>query len=117
MTPEAMAKTLALDHADDDLRRLRQGRHRRRGGVREHGPEEVDVRRARPASRGPTRVLASNTSTLDIDEFAQASGRPAQVIGHHFFSPANVMKLLEIVRGRETSQEVIATSLKLAQAS
>jgi 3-hydroxyacyl-CoA dehydrogenase len=60
-------------------------------------------------------VLASNTSTLDIDELARASGRPAQVIGHHFFSPANVMKLLEIVRGRETSAPIIATSVKLAR--
>jgi len=63
----------------------------------------------------PDCVLASNSSTLDIDEFAKASGRPAQVVGHHFFSPANVMKLLEIVRGRSTSKEVIATSLKLAK--
>ena len=63
----------------------------------------------------PDCVLASNTSTLDIDEFAKASGRPSQVIGHHFFSPANVMKLLEIVRGRETSKDAIATSLKLAK--
>jgi 3-hydroxyacyl-CoA dehydrogenase len=63
----------------------------------------------------PDCVLASNSSTLDIDEFAKASGRPAQVVGHHYFSPANVMKLLEIVRGRETSKEVIATSLKLAK--
>jgi 3-hydroxyacyl-CoA dehydrogenase len=63
----------------------------------------------------PDCVLASNTSTLDIDEFAAASGRPAQVIGHHFFSPANVMKLLEIVRGRETSKEVVATSIALAK--
>ncbi len=60
-------------------------------------------------------MLATNTSTLDIDEFAQASGRPAQVIGHHFFSPAHIMKLLEIVRGRETSPELIATSLALAR--
>ena len=58
-------------------------------------------------------VLASNTSTLDIDQLGAASGRPSQVIGHHFFSPANVMKLMEIVRGKETSAEVIATSLKL----
>jgi 3-hydroxyacyl-CoA dehydrogenase len=63
----------------------------------------------------PDCILASNSSTLDIDEFAKASGRPSQVLGHHFFSPANVMKLLEIVRGRETSKEVIATSLKLAK--
>jgi 3-hydroxyacyl-CoA dehydrogenase len=60
-------------------------------------------------------ILASNTSSLDIDEFARASGRPGQVIGHHFFSPANVMKLLEIVRGRETSRETIATSLAVAK--
>ncbi len=78
--------------------------------------KKAHVRRSRRASRDPDCVLASNTSTLDIDEFAQASGRPAQVIGHHFFSPANVMKLLEIVRGRETSREVIATSLELGQA-
>jgi 3-hydroxyacyl-CoA dehydrogenase len=63
----------------------------------------------------PQCLLASNTSTLDIDEFARASGRPGQVLGHHFFSPANVMKLVEIVRGRETSREVLATSLKLAK--
>jgi 3-hydroxyacyl-CoA dehydrogenase len=60
-------------------------------------------------------VLASNTSTLNIDAFAQSSRRPGQVIGHHFFSPANVMKLLEIVRGRETSHSVIATSVKLGR--
>jgi len=64
---------------------------------------------------GPNAILASNTSTLDIDELAAASGRPAQVIGHHFFSPANVMKLLEIVRGRATGAGVIASSLKLAK--
>jgi 3-hydroxyacyl-CoA dehydrogenase len=63
----------------------------------------------------PSCILASNTSTLDIDEFAKASGRPQQVIGHHFFSPANVMKLLEIVRGKETSKEVVASSLALAK--
>jgi 3-hydroxyacyl-CoA dehydrogenase len=60
-------------------------------------------------------ILATNSSTLDIDEIAAPTGRPAQVIGHHFFSPANVMKLLEIVRGRETSREAIAASLALAK--
>jgi 3-hydroxyacyl-CoA dehydrogenase len=63
----------------------------------------------------PDCVLASNTSTLDIDEFADASGRAGNVIGHHFFSPANVMKLMEIVRGRQTSNQTIATSLKLSK--
>jgi 3-hydroxyacyl-CoA dehydrogenase len=81
--------------------------------------ENMDLKKTTFAELGkvtrPDCVLASNSSTLDIDEFARASGRPAQVVGHHFFSPANVMKLLEIVRGRETSTEVIATSLKLAR--
>jgi 3-hydroxyacyl-CoA dehydrogenase len=63
----------------------------------------------------PECILASNSSTLDIDAFARASGRPSHVLGHHFFSPANVMKLLEIVRGRETAKEVVASSLKLAK--
>jgi 3-hydroxyacyl-CoA dehydrogenase len=64
----------------------------------------------------PDAVLASNTSTLDIDQIASASSRPERVIGHHFFSPANVMRLLEIVRGKQTTKEIIATSLALAKA-
>ena len=60
-------------------------------------------------------VLASNTSTLDIDQMASATTRPEAVIGLHFFSPANVMRLLEIMRGRATSKEVIATSMALAR--
>ncbi len=63
----------------------------------------------------PETVLASNTSTLDIDEIASATSRPQMVIGHHFFSPANVMRLLEIVRGKDTSKEVIATSMALSR--
>jgi 3-hydroxyacyl-CoA dehydrogenase len=63
----------------------------------------------------PDAILASNTSTLDIDALASVTARPGQVIGHHFFSPANVMRLLEIVRGKATSPTVIATSLALAK--
>jgi 3-hydroxyacyl-CoA dehydrogenase len=63
----------------------------------------------------PEAILASNTSTLNIDEIASATSRPQQVIGHHFFSPANVMKLLEIVRGKASSPSVIATSMELAK--
>jgi len=63
----------------------------------------------------PGAILASNTSTLDIDEIASATSRPEWVIGHHYFSPANVMRLLEIVRGKVTSKEVIATSMSLAK--
>jgi len=60
-------------------------------------------------------ILASNTSTLDIDEIASAASRPECVIGTHFFSPANVMRLLEIVRGKATSKEVISTCMQLAK--
>ncbi|HZD94575.1 MAG TPA: 3-hydroxyacyl-CoA dehydrogenase NAD-binding domain-containing protein, partial [Candidatus Sulfotelmatobacter sp.] len=60
-------------------------------------------------------ILASNTSTLNVDEIAQATTRPEAVIGTHFFSPANVMRLLEIVRGKATSKEVIATCMQLSK--
>ena len=63
----------------------------------------------------PDAILASNTSTLNIDQIASATKRPEMVIGHHFFSPANVMRLLEIVRGEATSKQVIATSMDLAK--
>lgn len=63
----------------------------------------------------PGAILATNTSTLDVDEIARATSRPKDVIGLHFFSPANIMRLLEIVRGKETSKDVIATSMKLAK--
>jgi 3-hydroxyacyl-CoA dehydrogenase len=59
-------------------------------------------------------ILATNTSTLDIDAIAAATARPADVIGLHFFSPAHIMRLLEIVRGKETSADVIATALEFA---
>jgi len=60
-------------------------------------------------------ILASNTSYLDIDEIATATKRPGYVIGLHFFSPANVMKLLEIVRGAKTRDDVLATAMKLSR--
>ncbi|MFN8753099.1 MAG: 3-hydroxyacyl-CoA dehydrogenase family protein, partial [Betaproteobacteria bacterium] len=63
----------------------------------------------------PGAILATNTSTLDIDAIAAVTARPQDVIGLHFFSPANVMKLLEIVRGAKTGGDVIATSMKLAK--
>ena len=58
----------------------------------------------------PGTVLATNTSTLDVDAIAAASGRPADVVGMHFFSPANVMRLVEVVRGRQSSREALATA-------
>ena len=63
----------------------------------------------------PGAILASNTSTLNIDEIASATKRPEAVIGTHFFSPANVMRLLEIVRGAASSHSVIATCMALSK--
>ena len=60
-------------------------------------------------------VLATNTSYLDIDKMARATARPRDVLGLHFFIPANVMKLLEIVRGAQTSPEVLATAMRFAR--
>jgi len=63
----------------------------------------------------PGAVLATNTSTLDVDAIAEPSGRIADVLGMHFFSPANVMRLIEIVRGRRTCEEALATALEVAK--
>ena len=60
-------------------------------------------------------ILATNTSALDINEIAEITSRPESVIGLHFFSPANVMRLLEIVRGEKTSKSVLATAMKMAK--
>ena len=63
----------------------------------------------------PGAILATNTSTLDIDAIANATRRPADVLGMHFFSPANIMKLVEIVRGKATSEEAIATAITISR--
>jgi 3-hydroxyacyl-CoA dehydrogenase len=65
------------------------------------------------AKRGA--ILATNTSTLDVDQIAAATARPQEVIGTHFFSPANVMRLLEVVRGKKTGKDVLATVMQLAK--
>ncbi len=63
----------------------------------------------------PGAILASNTSYLSIDEIASATKRPADVLGLHFFSPANIMKLVEVVRGAATADDVLATGMQLAR--
>ncbi|WP_017773885.1 3-hydroxyacyl-CoA dehydrogenase NAD-binding domain-containing protein [Paraburkholderia kururiensis] len=63
----------------------------------------------------PGAILASNTSTLDLNRIASFTKRPQDVVGMHFFSPANVMKLLEVVRGRETAKDVLATVMQVAK--
>ncbi|MEZ5651123.1 MAG: 3-hydroxyacyl-CoA dehydrogenase NAD-binding domain-containing protein [Burkholderiaceae bacterium] len=80
--------------------------------------ENLDLKKAVCAQIGavarPGAIIATNTSTLDVDLLAQATGRPADVLGMHFFSPANVMRLLEVVRGARTAPEVLATVMRLA---
>ena len=63
----------------------------------------------------PGAILATNTSTLDVDRIAEATGRPADVVGMHFFSPAHVMRLLEVVRGARTDAAVLRTVVQLAR--
>ena len=63
----------------------------------------------------PGAIIATNTSTLDVDELAAVTARPQDILGMHFFSPANVMRLLEVVRGAKTAPEVLATAMGLAK--
>jgi 3-hydroxyacyl-CoA dehydrogenase len=63
----------------------------------------------------PGAILATNTSTLDVNQIAAFTGRPQDVVGTHFFSPANVMKLLEVVRGQKTAKDVLITIMEVAK--
>jgi len=75
-----------------------------------------DVFKKLDAIAKPGAILATNTSTLDVDQIAAVTKRPQDVIGTHFFSPANVMRLLEVVRGKKTDKSVLATTMKLGKA-
>ncbi|HEX7638544.1 MAG TPA: 3-hydroxyacyl-CoA dehydrogenase NAD-binding domain-containing protein [Burkholderiaceae bacterium] len=81
--------------------------------------EDIEVKKAvfeqLDAVMKPGAILATNTSTLDVDRIAAFTKRPQDVIGTHFFSPANVMKLLEVVRGAQTAPDVLATVMKLGK--
>ncbi len=74
-----------------------------------------EVFAALETSLKPEAILASNTSTLDIDEIAAVTKRPGNVLGLHFFAPANIMQLLEVVRGKNTSPQTIVTAMALAK--
>ena len=74
-----------------------------------------DIFRKFDAIMKPGAILATNTSTLDVNAIADVTKRPQDVIGTHFFSPANVMRLLEVVRGAKTAKDVLATTMKLAK--
>ena len=101
-------------HADDRSQRAEGRRHHHRGGVREHAGQEGAVRQDRE-DRQKGAVLATNTSYLNVDEIAQVTHRVPDVLGMHFFSPANVMKLLEIVRGKDTAPDVLATAMAVGR--
>ncbi len=81
--------------------------------------EEMDIKKVvfgkLDALCKPQAILATNTSTLDVDKIAASTKRPEKVIGTHFFSPANVMRLLEVVRGKKTAKDVIATVMGLGK--
>ena len=103
----ALTPTLALeDLADCDL-------------VIEAVYESMDVKKEvfgkLDAICKPGAILASNTSYLNVDEIASATSRPQDVLGMHFFSPANVMKLLEVVRGEKTAPDVLATTMAIGK--
>ncbi|MEA2718190.1 MAG: 3-hydroxyacyl-CoA dehydrogenase [Candidatus Eremiobacteraeota bacterium] len=83
--------------------------------VFESMPVKKDVFAKLDAATKPEAILASNTSTLDIDEIASATKRADKVLGLHFFAPANIMKLLEVVRGKETSPQTLTTGIALGK--
>jgi 3-hydroxyacyl-CoA dehydrogenase len=80
----------------------------------EMGVKEVVFRKLDEVMK-PGAILATNTSTLDVDRIASFTKRPQDVVGTHFFSPANVMKLLEVVRGSQTAKDVLATVMALGK--
>jgi 3-hydroxyacyl-CoA dehydrogenase len=83
--------------------------------VFEHMPLKKDIFARLDKVAKPGAILATNTSYLNVDEIAGATGRPQDVLGMHFFSPANVMRLLEVVRGAKTDPQVLATAMALAK--
>ena len=114
LTPENMAKRLALFTPHDRPRRLKDA-----DIVIEAVFEDMAIKKELFGKlekiAKPGAVLATNTSYLDVDEIAQVTSRGRDVLGMHFFSPANVMRLLEIVRGKETAPEVLATAMAVGR--
>jgi len=114
LTPEKLQQTIALlkpTLSYDDIRNADL--------VIEAVFEDMSVKQAvfekLDATAKPGAVLATNTSTLDVDKIAAFTRRPQDVVGMHFFSPANVMKLLEVVRGEKTASDVLVTVMQVAK--
>ena len=106
---------MGADHRHHRLQGGGRRRHRHRGGVRGDGGQEGGVREARRHLPSPTRSWRPTRPTLDVDEIASATKRPESVIGIHFFSPANVMRLLENVRGEKSSKTTVATAMTVGR--
>ena len=113
-TPEQVEKRLGLIRGTLDLETAREA-----DIVVEAVFEELEIKqetfRKLDAMAPGHAVLASNTSALDVNAIAAVTGRPESVIGTHFFSPANIMRLVEVVRGEKSSKETIATAMGLAR--
>ncbi len=111
---EDMDKRIGLISTETDLRKISDA-----DIVVEAVFERMDVKqdmfRKLDAIAKPGAILATNTSTLDVDAIAEVTRRPQDVVGTHFFSPANVMRLLEVVRGKKTAKDVLATTLRLGK--
>ena len=114
LRPEEMEKRYALIQPSVDLNALKPA-----DIVIEAVFERMDVKqdmfKKLDAVMKPGAILATNTSTLDVNKIADVTKRPQDVIGTHFFSPANVMRLLEVVRGAKTAKDVLATTMKLGK--
>jgi 3-hydroxyacyl-CoA dehydrogenase len=114
LTDDEMERRMGLIHGVTELDRVGSA-----DVVIEAVFEEMDLKKRVFADLDrlakPGAVLATNTSTLDVDEIARATGRPHDVLGTHFFSPANVMRLLEIVRGAATAPDALVTAVALGR--
>src|SRR5215216_5149261 len=114
LTPENMSKRLALFNPTTDLNALKDADIVIEA-VFENMPIKKELFGKIEKIAKPGAVLATNTSYLNVDEIAQTTSRVPDVLGMHFFSPANVMKLLEIVRGKDTAPDVLATAMAVGR--
>jgi 3-hydroxyacyl-CoA dehydrogenase len=114
LTPEQAGERMRLIQPTLDYADLAQADLIVEAVFEDLGVKEQVFRRLDEIAR-PGAILASNTSTLDLNNIAAFSRRPGDVVGMHFFSPANVMKLLEVVRGEKTAKDVLATVMQLAK--
>jgi 3-hydroxyacyl-CoA dehydrogenase len=114
LKPEDMEKRVNLIQGTTDLRALLDADIVIEA-VFERMEVKQDIFKKLDAVMKPGAILATNTSTLDVNKIAEVTKRPQDVIGTHFFSPANVMRLLEVVRGAKTGKDVLATTMKLGR--